>query len=308
MNSFDFFEAMTDIDDDLIMNAQFTPRKKRHTRHFSLRIAVAAVVICLTVLTATAITIGVRILNSNDVAVNYENFPMFSLAVNSNVKIIEYQLHTQDVKLPLQWEESLTNAWKGFGYSYEHFSGIHLQDNSGSRINFGSIADLEQLLGISLVYSKDLESITKGAYVTLAVTDHVRAAEQFRTEGVVTPDGLIIYLPFLCNEQNGFDSDIVDYCGLNIFVPLTDSFADKYATRPVLSSVYKQDLTQTSLIADGNIEITLLENTVQDDSPLSGYAAWEHNGVGYLIEIKTNWSVNMRPGQILTPYLKTLEK
>ena len=307
MNSFDFFEALTDIDDDLIMNAQFASSRKRCVRHLGLRIAVAVCVISLLVLTATAITIGVRILNSSDVAVNYENFPMWSLSVNSKVTTVEYQLQAQTVKLPLHWEEAMTNAWKGFGYSYEHFSGIHLQEDDGSRINFGSIADLEQLLGVPLIYSEELENVTKGAYVTLIVTDHVRATDQFRREGVVTPDGLVIYCPFLCSKQNGFDPEIVDYCGLNIFVPLTDSFAEQYATRPILSSVYKQELSQTSMVSDGKLDIVILENTVEDDAPLSGYAAWAHEGIGYLVEIKTNWSANTQPGQLLMPYLESLE-
>ena len=308
MNSFDLFEALTDIDDDLIMNAQANPSKKRHIRHLSLRIAVAVCVVSLLVLTATAITVGVRILNSSEVATNYENFPMGSFAVNSKVTTVEYNLCKQNITIPLQWEAAMTNAWKGFGYSYEYFSGIHLQDDDGSRTNFGSVADIEQLLGISLVYSKELENITKGAYVTLIVTDPMRAAEQFRQEGVVTPDGLVIYCPFLCNKQNGFDPEIVDYCGLNIFVPLTESFANKFASRPVLSSVNKQDLSKTSLTAGGKLDIILLDNTAEDDAPLSGYAAWEHEGIGYLIEMKTNWSVNTRPGQILIPYLETLEE
>lgn len=308
MNSFDLFEALTDIDDDLIMNAQFTPSKKRHIRRLSLRIAAVACVICLSALTATAITIGVQIRNSSEVATNYNNFLIWNLSVSSKVTTVEYQLCAQDITPPLQWEDALTSAWKGFGYSYEHFSGIHLQDDDGNRIKFESIAEIEQLLGISLVYSEELEEITKGAYVTLAVTDHIRAAEQFRREGIVTPDGLIIYLPFVCNKQNGFDPELVDYCGLNIFVPLTDSFAEKYAFHPVLSSVYGQDLRRTSMVADSNLNIVILENTVEDDAPLSGYAAWEHKGIGYLVEMKTNWSANTCPGEILIPYLKTLEE
>lgn len=308
MNSFDFLQSLQEIDDELIMKAQSVPKKKRCLRHTSLRIAVIVCGFVLLALTATAVTVGVRILNGGVEVPNYENHYLGDLTVNSKMTTVEYRLGRKNITLPLQWEEALTAAWKNFGYDYEHFSGIHLRDPDGRRIDYGTMAQLEHLLGMELVYSEELETITKGAYVTLSVTDPERAAEQFRTEGMVSPDGLILYLPILCGKQEGLNPEIVDYCGLSIFVPLTDSFVEKYAVRHVISSAYRQELMPSRVISSGGMELEILENVSKDESPLSFYAAWEHEGIGYLMEMKTNRNVHVRPGQILMPYLENLEE
>ena len=307
MNSIDFLKELNEIDDDLLMNAEVPPARKPHLHRIGVNAVVVALVLCLMSVTVAAVTISIRIFTSEDTVPNYENYHLGFFHVNSKVTTIEYELYPQEIEIPLQWENALTDAWRGFGYTYNHFTGIDLKDNDGKRTNYGGITQLEQLLGIQLVSSEELELVTQGAYVTLAVTDQNRAAEQFRSEGIVSPDGIIIYLPFLRNAQTGLNPEIVDYCGLSIFIPLTDSFADQYASHCVLSSAYKQDLTQNRFFSCDDIEIVLLENTVQDEDPLSGYAAWEYDGVGYLIELKTNWDVETLPSNLLTPYLENLE-
>lgn len=307
MNSIDFLKELNEIDDDLLMKVELPPTRKPRIRRIGVNAVVVALVLCLMSVTVAAVTISIRIFTSEDMVPNYENYHIGFFNVNSKVTTIEYELSPQKIAIPLQWENALTDAWKGFGYSYDHFTGIDMKDSEGNRINYGGIKQLEQLLDIKFVSSENLELVTQGAYVTLAVTDQDRAAEQFRSEGIVSPDGIIIYLPFLRNAQTGLNPEIVDYCGLSIFIPLTDSFADRYASHCVLSSAYKQDLTQNRFFSCDDIEIVLLENTVQGEDPLSGYAAWEHEGIGYLIEMKTNRDVETLPSNLLTPYLENLE-
>lgn len=322
MNSFEFLEELSGIDDDLILNAQTVPPKRQAMPKFSLRIAAVLAIIILLPLSVAAVTVSVRILTSGSEVTNYL---IDQYTIRSKVTTIEYDLHPQKAKIPLQWTQELTEAWKTFGYDHSYFTGIDLKDGENRR-NFGGIQQLEQLLGIPLVSSPELEAVTSGAYVTLAVTDQARAAAQFQSEGMVSPDGLMIYLPFRLSPETGLDQRLVEYCGLRVFVPLTDSFAKEYASHAVLSSVRKQDLQQTKLVSSGDIEIIMLENTIEEGIPISGiapwenesgyisngdsisgFAAWEKNGIGYLVEFRTYLNVEVVPSQLLTPYLEHLE-
>lgn len=307
MNSIDFLKELNEIDDTLLMKAELPPARKPCIQRLGLNAVVITLLLCLMSVTVAAVTISIRIFTSEDMVPNYENFHIGYFNVNSKITTIEYELSPQKIDIPLQWENALTDAWKGFGYSYDHFTGIDMKDSEGNRINYGGIEQLEQLLDIKFVSSEELELVTQGAYVTLVVTDQNRAAEQLRSEGIVSPDGIIIYLPFLRNAQTGLNPEIVDFCGLSIFIPLSDSFADRYASHAVLSSAYKQDLKQERFMSSKDIEIVMLQNTVQDEDALSAYAAWERAGIGYLVEMKTNWGADTLPSDILAPYLENLE-
>ena len=175
-------------------------------------------------------------------------------------------------------------------------------------MNFGSISDIEKLLGTSLTSSHELEQITQGAYVTLAITDPDRAALQLRTEGTVSPDGILVYLPFRNHKETGLDPDVVDYCGLRVFIPLTEAFAQRYAEHAVLSGVDQQEFDQSRFYSSGNIEVILLENHWQEeyDTP-RGYAVWECGGIGYLVELKNMPDAKESPVELLRPYLENLE-
>ena len=175
-------------------------------------------------------------------------------------------------------------------------------------MNFGSISDVEKLLGTSLTSSSELEQITQGAYVTLAITDPDRAGLQLRTEGIVSPDGILVYLPFRNHRETGLDPDVVDYCGLRVFIPLTEAFAQRYAEHAVLSGVDQQEFDQSRFYSSGNVEVILLENYWQEeyDTP-RGYAAWECGGIGYLVELKNMPDAKESPVELLKPYLEELE-
>ena len=308
MNSFEFLKELNDIDDDLLMKAEVVPNKKHRIVHWSLRAAAAAALISLAVITVAAVTIGVHILTSDATALYYDHYyGGFPFGHNSKVTTVGYELEPQAVQIPQNWTQELTERWKAFGYDYDHFSGIDLTDVAGSRVSFGGITQLEQLLQIRFTSSSELEAVTQGAYVTLAITDHERAAVQYRSEGIVSPDGIVIYLPFSRDSESGVDPNIVNYCGLSIFVPLTDSFARQYASHSVLSSVYNSDFQQIRQVSSGGVEMILLENEPYMDYPLSGYAAWEERGIGYLVELKCNNGSRTAPIEILMPYLENLE-
>ena len=311
MNRIDFLKELNEIDDDFLLDAELPLKRERHIPFgkIGVQAALIALVLCLIPATVFAVTIGVRILVSQEEIPNYSDYLIGGfLHIDSKVTTIEYELAPQAIEIPLQWEEKLTDAWKGFPYDHSNFTGIDLKDAEGRRINFGSISDIEKLLGTSLTSSRELEKITQGAYVTLAITDPDRAGLQLRTEGIVSPDGILVYLPFRNHNETGLDPDVVDYCGLRVFIPLTEAFAERYAEHAVLSGVDQQEFDQSRFYSSGNVEVILLENYWQEeyDTP-RGYAAWECGGIGYLVELKNMPDAKESPVELLKPYLEELE-
>lgn len=311
MNRIDFLKELNEIDDDLLLDAELPLKQEKLIpfRKIGVQAALIVLVLCLIPATVLAVTIGVRIWVSQEEIPNYSDYLVGGfLHIDSKVTTIEYELAPQAIEVPLQWEEKLTDAWKGFPYDHSNFTGIDLKDAEGRRMNFGSMADIEKLLGTTLTSSHELEQITQGAYVTLAITDPDRAAAQLRTEGIVSPDGILVYLPFRNHKETGLDPDVVDYCGLRVFIPLTEAFAERYAVHCVLSGVDQQEFDQSRFCSSGSIEVILLENHWQeeDDAP-RGYAAWECGGIGYLVELKNMPDAKESPVELLKPYLEELE-
>lgn len=308
MNAMDFLQELSEIDDCLLLKAATVPSRKHSARKMGLRIALVAALISLLAMTATAVTVGVRIIADGGQILNHDRFLSGGYNHYTPVATVEYELRAQDVSLPLLWTEELTKAWKSFGYDYRHFTGIELRDEQGRRICYGGISEIEGLLDVNLLSGEKLENAVRGAYVTLVVTDQERAAEQLRTEGMVSPDGIVLYFPFDLNKAEGVDIRTVDYCGLTIYLPLTRSFADKYAIHNVVSAIAKQNLKQSDLTSKGKVEVVLLENTKEQDSPMNGYAAYGKSGIGYLMELKTQAGVTALPGELLLPYVEELEE
>lgn len=311
MNRIDFLKELNEIDDDLLLDAELPLKQEKHIpfRKIGVQAALIVLVLCLIPATVLAVTISVRILVSQEEIPNYSDYLIGGfIHIDSKVTTIEYELAPQAIEVPLQWEEKLTDAWKGFPYDHSNFTGIDLKDAEGRRMNFGSMADIEKLLGTTLTSSHELEQITQGAYVTLAITDPDRAGLQLRTEGIVSPDGIVVYLPFRNHKETGLDPDVVDYCGLRVFIPLTEAFAQRYAEHSVLSGVNQQEFDQSRFYSSGNIEVILLENHWQEkyDTP-RGYAAWEQSGIGYLVELKNIPDAKESPVELLRPYLENLE-
>ena len=254
MKRIDFLKELNEIDDDLLLDAELPLKREKHIpfKKIGVQAALIVLVLCLIPATVLAVTIGVRILVSQEEIPNYSDYLTGGfLHIDSKVTTIEYELAPHPIEVPLQWEEKLTDTWKGFPYDHSNFTGIDLKDAEGRRMNFGSISDVEKLLGTSLTSSSELEQITQGAYVTLAITDPDRAGLQLRTEGIVSPDGVLVYLPFRNHKETGLDPDVVDYCGLRVFIPLTEDFAQRYAEHAVLSGVDQQEFDQSRFYSSG---------------------------------------------------------
>ncbi len=308
MNEFDFLEALNDMDDDLILNAKKPVPKKPPIPALLAKVAVAAAILCMLSLSVMAVSFSIRILSSEDRVPIHEFFFGGIYSPTSKVTTVDYNLKRQEIKLPAQWIATLTEAWEAFGYDHSYFKGVDLKSPWGSRINFGRFPQLEELLDMDLVSSPEIEETVRGSFVTLVITDPGRATEEYNREGQITPDGLVIYLPFRTGGANGLSSETVQYCGIHIYVPITESFADSYRSHVVLSGVGDQDLQESKHCSQGGIEAILLANTPGTaEEPLRAFAAWEQAGIGYLLELKTRASTTTDPAQVIQPYLTNLK-
>ena len=307
MNELDFLKALNDVDDDLILDAKKPIRAKNRIPSLLGKIGVAAAILCLLSVTVMAVSFSVRIIGSDQRVPIHEGYYMGIFTPSSKVTTVDYALETQKIKIPAQWSEALTEEWKNFGYDYKYFNGIDLREEDGSRIDFGGISLLEELLELRFVSSPELDRAVRSSYVSLVITDRERASLELREEGRISPDGLRIYLPFRIDGQGSPNPDVVEYCGLNIFIPLTDSFAEEYRSHVVLSGDGNQDLKERKALSQGKVESVILANTQSQDEPMKAFAAWEHEGIGYLLEMKTYYCVTADPAEIIMPYLANLE-
>ncbi len=307
MDELKFLQVLTDIEDDLILDAKKPVTPKRSISSLFGKIGVAAALLCLLSVTVMAVSFSVWVLSSDHRVPIMEAYYMGVFTPSSKVTTVNYDLEAREITIPQRWTENLKAAWKTFDYDHKYFKGIDLKEEDGSRIDFGHIAQVERLLGLELVSSPEIDSAAGNVFVSLVIVDSVRASREWERKGTVTPDGIRIYLPFRLDGQKGLNDDVIEYCGLHIFIPLTESFATEYRSHVVLSGDGSQDLKERKILSHGGIETVLLANTQSEYESMKAFAAWEYQGVGYLLEMKTYDSVTADPGKIMIPYLANLE-
>lgn len=307
MDELNFIQALTDIEDDLILYAKKPVTPKRSISSLFGKIGVAAALLCLLSVTVMAVSFSVWVLSSDHRVPILEAYYMGVFTPSSKVTTVNFDLEAREITIPQRWTEDLTAAWNIFGYDHKYFKGIDLKEKDGSRIDFGSIAQIERLLRLGLVSSPEIDGATGSAFVSLVIVDSERTSREWERKGTVTPDGIRIYLPFRLDGQIGLNDDVIEYCGLHIFIPLTESFATEYRSHVVLSGDGSQDLQERKILSQGGIETVLLANNRSEYEATKAFAAWEYQGVGYLLEMKTHDSVTADPGEIIMPYLTNLE-
>ncbi len=307
MNELEFLEALNDLEDHLILDAKKPVAKKPPIPALLAKTAVAAAIVCMLSVTVMAVSFSIRILSSEDRVPIHDYFFNGVYTPTSKVTTVDYDLQRQKLALPPQWTDTLTEAWETFGYDHAYFRTVDIRTATGGRMDFGGISPLEELLDVELVSSPEIEEAVGGSFVTLVITDLHRATEEYERKGQISPDGLVIYLPFQTGG-GGLSSEAVQYCGIHIYIPLTESFAHSYRSHVVLSGVGDQDLQGSKHLSRGGIETVLLTNTPGTaEESLRAFAAWEQGGIGYLLELKTRSSTTAAPARLILPYLTNLE-
>ena len=107
MNRIDFLKELNEIDDDFLLDAELPLKRERHIPFgkIGVQAALIALVLCLIPATVFAVTIGVRILVSQEEIPNYSDYLIGGfLHIDSKVTTIEYELAPQAIEIPLQWK------------------------------------------------------------------------------------------------------------------------------------------------------------------------------------------------------------
>lgn len=309
MKAYELFEALTDLDDELLMKAESAPKKSYRVQKMGLRAALIAATVSMLTATVVAISVSVKILRSEEFVSFYDYLDnsSFYWEYASQITTIDFELEEQNMDIPVQWSDQLTQSWENFVYDHQYFTGVDVTDGTGNRMAFESIGVLGDFLDCHFTTSDQLDGLIQGVYITMVVTDTERAAQEYQAAGCVTPDGLAIYCVLSRGGETGLNADIMQYSGLTIYLPCTQSFARQYANHSVLSSVQNEEFEQGQYITSGNVKIMLVQNRSLAYYQPTGYAAWCEGGIGYLLEARCYRNAAHAPLEMILPYLENLK-
>lgn len=309
MKSYELFEALTDLDDELLMKAESAPKKSYPVRKMGLRAGLVAAMAAMLAITVAAVSVSVKILKSVEIASYYDYLDGsgFYWEYDSPITTIDFELKEQSLDIPTQWSEQLTQSWEDFAYDYRYFTGTEVTDGAGNRMQFESLGALGDFLDCRFTTSDELDALIQGVYVTMVVTDTQRAEQEYQAAGYVTPDGLMVYCVLRRDGGTGLNADIMQYSGLTVYLSCTRSFSGQYASHPVLSSVQNEEFEQSRYVTSGDVEIKLVQNRPSAYYQPTGYAAWCENGIGYLLETRCYRNTAHGPLDMILPYLENLK-
>lgn len=307
MNEWELLQAMSEIDEQLLLQAEtpYAPKPRQ-----LVRLALVAAVLVLLVGTVLAVSVGVSVRHGRQ-TVTLEDIG-FSLSQGERVETMEYytadiefSMQTVGISLPPEAVAVLTEAWRTFSYDYRYFTGVKLTDAAGKRLDLQSVAGAEAYFGVRLMHAAPLEELICGAYATLVVSDTERAAREYAETGSVTPDGVLLYFPFRRGED-GLQPSQVREGGLTVYLAVTPQFIEREGVQHIFSYEKEGALRESGLLTDAGKSILLLENTPQKGYGGFGCAAWCENGVGYYAAVRTNADAYTLPLTLLTPLLYEL--
>lgn len=305
------WKALTQIDEDLILDARKLPETPQRSNRLAVRIAILAAALSLLSLTVAGFSLGIYLYSHNRPTVFLENITGFTLLPRESYgSTICYELQVRRISLPEDWIQELTEARKGFDYEYQHFAGIPLRESTGRRRNFGSLAALEKLLDIPLVSSPQLDAVTTGVFVELLICDPEGKQAEFKNCGQLSPDGLRIDVALNPDELGEQAGRRPEEFHLTIYVPLTAAFARDYSLLDLQPEADKSYFSHTTIENKGDFAVTLLESVweTEYEDIFTAYGVWNHEGMGYLLESHFPLGPKLHNKGLLQPYLRELEE
>lgn len=314
MDEWNLFNALSELDDELILTAQELPAKKHGLGRTGLRIALIAAVVTLLVGTALAVGLGVGIRHGQE-KVTLQGLSLQQPDGEKTREMtyytarVEYELQTVPVENMELLSACLTQAWESFPHDRSYFQPAELTEDSGERKDLESIRGAEEFLGLELAESPELATLVRGVYVSMVISDLRRAEEEYAQKGSITPDGLILYCSLRRGEASGeaLDARTVSESGVTVYVALTEAFLEKEGTQCLYSYEREGPFHESGLMTEGGRSILLLENAPPQDCVRGGYAAWCENGIGYLAHMKVYPGSYATPLSLLTPLLQHLQ-
>ncbi len=307
MKEWEIFEALGDLDDELI--TQERPTRLRWKRS-GMRLALAAAVIAL--LVGTALGVGLRV----GVTYGRETVPLDGISLGQKdekdtrelsyyTAEIQYELQTVCVKNLELLSSQLTRAWEDCG----QVKTAELMGEDGKRRNLDTIAATEEFFGLDLMQSPDLEALVRGIYVTMVISDPQRAEAEYAEKGKVTPDGLLLYFSLRRGEasEEALDAHLVSESGVTVYIALTEAFAVQESAQRLYSHESEGEFQESGLITQQGKSLLLLENEWGGSFGRTGYAAWCQKGIGYLAHMKTYPDSYATPLSLLAPILEQVQ-
>lgn len=311
MKEWEIFEALGDLDDELITQERPT---RPHWKRGGLRLALIAAVTALLVGTVLGVGLGVGVTYGKQ-TVTLQGVSLGQKDGDGTRELsyytaeVQYDLQTVSVENMELLSSQLTQAWEDLGHDHSGLQAAELMGADGKRRNLGTIAGAEEFFGLDLMQSPDLEALVRGAYVTMVISDPERAEAEYAETGRVTPDGLLIYFSLRRGEASpeALDAQLVSESGITVYIALTEAFIAQEGTQRLYSYETEGEFQESGLMTDRGKSILLLENTREGSFGQTGYAAWCQNGIGYLAHMKTYPSSYATPLSLLAPVLQHIQ-
>ena len=275
MNEWDILQALSQLDDDLILMPK--PAKKSKVSQIR-KIALIAAAMLLLAGMALAVGLGVRVQHGEEL------IELEGISLNGDAKggqsyytaKIEYDICPMQVKNQDLLQQALLEA--------KNVGSIDLKNADGSRLRFATISEAEAFFGINLMQSAELNELVRGVYVSVSA-----------------PSELVLYVS-LKREQ--IDTQAVSECGITIYIALS---AEAEHTKCIYSHEKEGKFKESGMLTEQKDSILLLENSPIDGYAQTGYAAWCDNGIAYLAHITVYPDSYATPLALLTPILSRIQ-
>ena len=305
------WNALTDIDEDLILEAGQTPDRKTHSNRLALRIALIAAVLSVLSLTVAGLSIGIRYYSDTEPeTVAMEYYPGFFLSGESYGATVKFDMEPQEIPLPEAWLRVLREAWDSFPYDKAHFPGVELRENGGGRKNLGTLSAVETLLGISLTHSPKIDGATIGVFGELVICDPVKTEHALSRGEALRPDGILLYVTLDPGELEERAGQLTQYFTLKVYIPLTTAFESSYGSMTIQPEADGGRFRATTVNSAGRIQVSVLESTWESEYSqfYTTYGLWEHKGIAYVLEAAFSLGDPLWEQELLEPYVIRLEE
>ena len=305
------WNALTEIDRDLILDAAQPLERKPYRNRLPLRIALIAAVISLLSLTVAGLSIGIRYFSDMEpetVAIEY--YPGVVFSGESYGATVKFNMEPQEITLPEEWLRILRQAWDSFPYDKAHFPRVELREDGGGRKNLGTLSAVETLLGIPLTHSPEIDGATIGVFGELVLCDPVETEKALNRGETLYPDGILLYVTLDPGELEERTGQLTQYFTLKVYIPLTTVFESGYGSMTVQPEADGGRFRATTVNSAGRIQVSVLESTWESEYSqfYTTYGLWEHKGIAYVLEAAFSLGDPLWGQALLEPYVIRLEE
>lgn len=293
MNSMELMNSLTDLDDDILLEAESVPVKsrRRHTIRRAVMIAAAAALLCVGVFAA----VDGFSLHITDVEWNMEEHHLSEEyygtdSENLNFHYIEVAYELEPVAIRDAAGRILKN------YTTDALSArSHVADNvryhCGDNL-MDSVEGYEEFLGVELALTDQIreaaaEYIPKQEFdsITVSSVPMAQAKSEYAQIGTVSPSGIMLCF-FLTEDDydEAYNYVNVDNVTVYIYMALDEDYA-KECSKDTLASYEKEGALSQEKLLCGDIEVTILYNQPEEGFDGAAHAFYVVDGIYYKVSV-----------------------